>query len=179
MQSAGRHGVAREQAHDGKMNAPRCRKACPGRCYRIREVDGGDDEVADALAELHRLTFFDGAPVPCFDDGHWWLAFHDAVPVAFAGIIPSTHMMRAAYLTRVGVLGGHVGQGLQRRLMRAAERRSHRNGFNWMISDTTDNIRSANNFIHSGYQLYRPDVPWAFAQTLYWRKFIGGANIRW
>ena len=84
-------------------------------------------------------------------------------------------MMRAAYLTRVGVIGRHVGHGLQRRLMRVAERRSHRNGFNWMISDTTDNIRSANNFIRSGYQLYRPGIPWAFTQTLYWRKFIGDA----
>jgi hypothetical protein len=26
--------------------------------YRIREVDGQDDEIADTLADLHRLTFF-------------------------------------------------------------------------------------------------------------------------
>jgi hypothetical protein len=25
--------------------------------YRIREVDGRDDEIADVLSELHRLTF--------------------------------------------------------------------------------------------------------------------------
>ena len=30
--------------------------------YRIREVDGHDDEIADALTELHQLTFFDGLP---------------------------------------------------------------------------------------------------------------------
>ena len=56
--------------------------------YRIREVDGHDDEVADALADLHRLTFFGGAPIPEFDHGHWWLAFHETVPVAFAGVFP-------------------------------------------------------------------------------------------
>lgn len=155
------------------MNAARAQKAY-ARCYRIREVNGGEDEIADVLTELHRFTFFDGASIPCFDHGHWWLAFDGALPVAFAGIIPSTHMIRAAYLTRVGVMGPHVGHGLQRRLMRAAERRSHGNGWSWMISDTTDNIWSANNFIRSGYRLYRPDGPWAFAQTLYWRKFIGG-----
>ena len=30
--------------------------------YRIREVDGHDDEIADTLVDLHRLTFFDSAP---------------------------------------------------------------------------------------------------------------------
>jgi hypothetical protein len=63
--------------------------------YKIREVDGHDDEIADALADLHRLTFFDGAPIPKFDQGHWWLAFREAVPVAFAGLVPSTHASNA------------------------------------------------------------------------------------
>jgi hypothetical protein len=30
--------------------------------YRIREVDGNDDEIADTLADLHRLTFFEARP---------------------------------------------------------------------------------------------------------------------
>ena len=47
------------------------------RMYRIREVDGHDDEVADTLRDLHRLTFFDGAPIPAFDRGHWWLALEE------------------------------------------------------------------------------------------------------
>ena len=88
-------GAAPNQAHDCKMNAPRAQKAY-ARCYRIREVYGGEDEIADVLTGLHRFTFFDGAPIPCFDHGHWWLAFHGAMPVAFAGIIPSTHMIHAA-----------------------------------------------------------------------------------
>lgn len=29
--------------------------------YRIREVDGQDDDISDTLVELHCLTFFDGA----------------------------------------------------------------------------------------------------------------------
>jgi hypothetical protein len=35
--------------------------------YRIREVDGHDDEIADTLIDLHRLTFFDGAAIPEFE----------------------------------------------------------------------------------------------------------------
>jgi hypothetical protein len=65
--------------------------------YRIRGVDGEDDATADTLIELHRLTFFDTAPIPEFDHGHWWLAFHETRPVGFAGIIPSTHICNAGY----------------------------------------------------------------------------------
>ena len=39
--------------------------------YRIREVDGHDEEVADTLAEVHELTFFNGAGLPDFDEGYW------------------------------------------------------------------------------------------------------------
>jgi hypothetical protein len=58
--------------------------------YRIREVDGQDEEIADMLADIHKLTFFDSACLPEFDQGHWWLAFQGATPVAFAGVVPST-----------------------------------------------------------------------------------------
>jgi GNAT superfamily N-acetyltransferase len=141
--------------------------------YRIREVDGQDDDVADALAELHRLTFFDTAPVPIFDHGHWWLALHETKPVAFAGVIPSTHVCNAGYFCRVGVLRKHGGNQLQRRLMRALEARARVNGWCSVVSDTTDNLPSANNFIGAGYRLYQPQHPWAWPHTLYWRKLIG------
>lgn len=140
--------------------------------YRIREVDGQDDDIADTLGELHRLTFFDGARVPQFDHGHWWLAFHERMPVAFAGIIPSTHVANAGYFYRVGVLRKHCGRRLQLRLMRVLEARARRNGWNAVVSDTTDNVFSANNFIRAGYRLYRPQMPWAWPNSLYWRKVI-------
>jgi hypothetical protein len=66
--------------------------------YRILEVDGQDDDVADTRGDLHRLTFFNGAGLPDFDWGHWWLAFHGVTPVAFAGLVPSTHADNAGYL---------------------------------------------------------------------------------
>jgi hypothetical protein len=37
---------------------------------------------------------------------------------------------------------------------------------------TTDNLASANNFIRAGYRLYQPQHPWAWPNTLYWRKSI-------
>jgi GNAT superfamily N-acetyltransferase len=140
--------------------------------YKIREVDGRDEEVADALAELHRLTFFDGASVPDFDEGHWWLAYQDARPVAFAGVVPSTRAYKAGYFCRVGVLKRHCGNRLQLKLMRALELRARHIGWRCIVSDTTENLASANNFIRAGYRMYQPQYPWAWPNTLYWRKSI-------
>jgi GNAT superfamily N-acetyltransferase len=115
---------------------------------------------------------FSGAPIPDFDHGHWWIAFRDKVPAAFAGIVPSTHVGNAGYFCRVGVLQEHCGHRLQLRLMRALERRARRNGWSSVVSDTTDNHFSANNFIGAGYRLFRPQAPWAWPHTLNWRKII-------
>jgi GNAT superfamily N-acetyltransferase len=140
--------------------------------YRIREVDGHDDEISDTLIDLHRLTFFDGASIPEFDRGFWWLAYHRTAPVAFAGVVRAARAFNAGYFCRVGVLREHLGNGLQLRLMRAAESRARRNGWGCIISDTTDNLVSANNFIRARYRLYQPQYPWAWPNTLYWRKSV-------
>ena len=144
--------------------------------YRIREVDAQDDDIAEMLTDLHRLTFLDSAPVPPFDGGHWWLAFHEHLPVAFAGLVPSTHAENAGYFCRVGVVDRHWGRSLQLRLMRAMEARARRNGWSCVVSDTTNNLASANNFIKAGYRLYRPEQPWGWPHTLYWRRQISGAH---
>ncbi len=140
--------------------------------YRIREVDGHNEEVAEVLAELHRLTFLGSAPMPTFGHGYWWLALRGRDPVAFAGLIPSTRALNAGYFCRVGVRRRHWGRSLQLRFMRAAEKRARCHGWDCIISDTTENVVSANNFIKAGYELYQPRAPWAWTNTLYWRKFI-------
>jgi GNAT superfamily N-acetyltransferase len=140
--------------------------------YKIRMVDASDDDVAEALADLHRLTFFDAAAIPDFDLGAWWLAYCGADPVAFAGVVPSTYARNCGYFSRVGVLQRHWGKGLQLRLMRAVEARGRRIGWDSIVSDTTDNRFSANNFIQAGYRLYEPETPWAWSHTLYWRRSL-------
>jgi GNAT superfamily N-acetyltransferase len=140
--------------------------------YKIRAVDGGDEEVGHTLDDLHRLTFFNSAPIPDFDWGHWWFVYCRDQPVGFAGLVPSTHAHNAGYFCRVGVLREHCGRGLQLRLMRAMEAQASRSGWNCVVSDTTNNPASANNFIKAGYRLYQPQFPWGWANTLYWRKPI-------
>lgn len=92
--------------------------------------------------------------------------------MAFAGVVPSTHVYNAGYFSRVGVLRKYTGSGLQLRLMRALESRARQNGWSAVVSDTTDNLASANNFIRAGYRLYQPQTPWGWPNTLYWRKAI-------
>ena len=138
--------------------------------YRIREIDGADE--ADTLAELHQLTFLEYAKAPSFEDGHWWIADLDGKPVGFAGVVQSSLFANAGYFSRVGVLQKHCGNRLQLRFMRAIERRSRYNGWRQIVSDTTDNVSSANNFIRAGYRMFRPDVMWAFSHSLYWRKTL-------
>jgi hypothetical protein len=52
------------------------------------------------------------------------------------------------------------------------ELRARRNGWSAVVSDTTENLASANNFIRAGYWLYQPPNPWGYPNTLYWRKSI-------
>lgn len=140
--------------------------------YFIRAVDPDDEEIAEVLADLHRATFLGGAAIPEFSRGAWWLAYRGLEAVAFAGVVPSTHARHAGYFCRVGVLSSHRGRALQLRLMRAIELHARRTGWRSIISDTTDNIASANNFIKAGYELYAPEVPWAWPNSLYWRKCL-------
>ena len=109
--------------------------------YKILMVDASDDDVADTLADLHRLTFFDAAAMPQFDLGAWWFAYHGDDAVAFAGVVPSTYVRNSGYFSRVaGVLQRHWGKGLQ--LQADAGDRSagaaHRMG-QYRFGYTTDN----------------------------------------
>ncbi|WP_439398137.1 GNAT family N-acetyltransferase [Bradyrhizobium sp. PMVTL-01] len=140
--------------------------------YRIRIVDTSDDDIVDTLSDLHRLTFFDAAVMPQFELGAWWLAYQGDDAVAFAGVLPSTHVRNGGYFSRVGVLQRHWGRGLQRRMMRVVEARGRRIGWGSIVSDTTDNPVSANNFIQAGYRLFEPEAPWAWSHSLYWRKLL-------
>jgi GNAT superfamily N-acetyltransferase len=138
--------------------------------YRIREVDTDDEDIADTIKELHTLTFVDNEPIPDVETGHWWLAYLDREPVGFASVMQSTYVKRAGYFSRVGILPGHRGHGLQKRLMRALEARSWRNGWERVVSDTTDNVPSANNFIRCGYQMFIPQYPWSLPRAVFWTK---------
>lgn len=133
--------------------------------YKIRRVDY--DDFDSEIVAMHAATEL---PLPQYVDTAWWLAFFGDHPIAYLGLAPSTHVARAAYLCRVGVLEAHRGNRLQLRLMRVAERFARRAGYAEIVSDTRFNTPSANNFVRDGYVLFEPVKPWALSGVLYWRK---------
>lgn len=139
--------------------------------YQIREVDGDDEDVAETLDLLHDLCFMNAALRVKYDYGYWWLAYLEKEPVGFAGIVPSSMGLGIGYLKRAGVLPEHRGKGLQKRLLKVRETKARRVGWTRVITDTTDNVPSANNLMKAGYRLFAPE-PWAFKHSLYWTKTL-------
>ena len=76
---------------------------------------------------------------------------------------------RYFFLFAIGLVVGVIATVMA---MRALEARARPNGWCSIVSDTTDNLLSANNFIRAGYRLFEPKHPWAWPHTLYWRKVI-------
>lgn len=140
---------------------------------RIKEVDGYNEEVADALRELHHQCFGDAAPQIDPERGFWWLAFTTDAGrelAGFCGLTPTFSDASLGYLKRAGVLRPYRGQGLQRRFVRVREAKAKRIGMRGIVTDTTDNPPSANNLIACGYRIYDPPQPWGFSNTIYWSK---------
>lgn len=131
--------------------------------YQFKEV--GSIAV---LRGLHAATF-PSDEMPDFCLGRWWVAYHGDEPVAFVGVEPVDE--QHAYLSRVGVLEGHRGRGLQRTLMQLAECHTFPT-HPVMVSTTYDNPPSANNFIRLGYMTYEPTTRWGAEGTCYWIKSL-------
>lgn len=144
--------------------------------YSIRRVETTEDnEARYELKVLHKLTFYDEAPMPDFSLGTWWLAFVDGQKegVAFGGIQQSNWFSNGGYLCRSGVLPAHRGNRLQSRLLRTRESYAKRIGWQQVITDTTaDNIASANNLIRNGYLMFAPKFPWGLTCSIYFKKVI-------
>jgi GNAT superfamily N-acetyltransferase len=144
--------------------------------YRVREVDGLDEEIVDVIRELHDECFGDSAPNISAEEaarGHWWLAY--AVDgrrelAGFCGLTPTYADESLGYLKRAAVRKEHRGQSLQRRFVRVREAKARRLGMRGIITDTSDNPSSANNLIKCGYRMFTPEHPWGFRHTCYWEK---------
>lgn len=126
------------------------------------------------IARMDAYCFPDDEPVET-DTGFWWLvwkgwgtgAFKPPEAVAYAGL--KDQGWGLAYLCRAGVMPGHRGQGLQRKLIQARVRYARQLGLRTAITDTTaSNLASANNLIRCGFVLYRPEYQWAGPEALYW-----------
>jgi GNAT superfamily N-acetyltransferase len=123
------------------------------------------------VAAMDARCFPYDAPT-AFEDTAWWIATdQDGVDAAYLGLF--LKMDEAiGYVSRVGVLEPHRGNGLQCRLLRTAEKAARRRGLAQIITYTLpQNVASSNSFIKTGYRLHVPwHSFWAGEDALYWYK---------
>lgn len=127
----------------------------------------------EPLRYAHTVIFKDTAPIPNMGEGAWWVVWDASSAGAlagFCGVTPCPEIPGAAYLCRAGVMPDYRGRGLQRRMIRVREGWAIRNGYARMVTETTDNVISANNLIRAGYTLFNPPEPWSFKRAIYFTK---------
>lgn len=137
--------------------------------YTTRQVDTSKPEIVKILKGLHKHCL-PADEYPDFSVGCWWIVYDkNGSPSAFGGLVPSSRWTDCGYLNRAGVLSFHRGRGLQRRLIRVRIAKAKQLGYEYVFSDTHDNVPSVNNLIECGFRLYDPITPYGDVQTLYWR----------
>lgn len=137
--------------------------------FSIRKANIKSPKIAATILRLQKETLpYDKPYEPV--KGVWFIAYaENGDPAAYAGLVQSTQWGDTAYLCRAGVLYKYRGKGLQKRLIKARIRAAKIMGFNWLISDTSDNPPSANSLISAGFRMYDPSKPYALNNSLYWR----------
>ena len=136
---------------------------------KFKRIEKLTDSIKAQLRTLQTTCLPHDDPVYP-EDGTWWIGYDGKQAVAFCLVRPSYKWTDTAYLARSGVLYYWRGKGLQKRMIRIRENHARRQGYTWMISDTTENPPSANSLARMGYQMFEPTKPWATDTSLYWRK---------
>ena len=141
----------------------------PNTLMKIKRVDVRCSEIQNDLGMLQEKCLPEDTPYDT-NYGYWWIVY-DALnlPCAFAGLVRSVRWTNVGYLCRAGVLPGHRGRGVQKRLIRARIRQAKALGWDYLITDTYLNPASSNSLIACGFKLYEPLKPWGVKETLYWR----------
>jgi len=135
----------------------------------IKRVDIRKESVQDKLSALQKICLPHDHPYDT-NFGSWWIATENGVDIGFAGLVRTVSWSDCGYLCRAGVVPNSRGQGLQKKLIHVRVRQAKALGWNWVVTDTTDNLASANSLIATGFKLFQPTKPWGFKNTLYWRR---------
>ena len=146
--------------------------------FTVRKVDTRVPSVQTTLSFLQRKILPADTPYKT-DRGHWWVVYAECgKPVGFAGLVRSIQWTDTGYLCRAGVMDGFTGHGLQLRLIKVRLRKAKELGWNWCVTDTTDNPASSNSLINAGFKLYTPGNPWGFKNALYWKYKVNQDAIQ-
>lgn len=145
--------------------------------FRIKFVaDPGELSADDAqtIRVLQEQVFGEVyTSIKDMPDAYWWLAVEGRKPIGFCSMTPYKEL-GCMFLSLAGVVPGFRGHGLQRRMIRAREKKGKT--VEWVkrfVSYTSnDNIWSANNLIRCGYLLYTPPHEWGIKDAYYFQKKI-------
>jgi len=116
-------------------------------------------EDLQAIHELDRACF--PGDKPSLDDKKWpthvwWTAEDDGVPVGYIGL--NLHP-EVASVTRVGVLASARRCGLQKRLIRTAQRYARRHAYNKLETYVlTENLASLRGFVSCGWKPLKLEI---------------------
>jgi GNAT superfamily N-acetyltransferase len=139
--------------------------------FRIKRVTEMSQTTEQAIRFLQKECLpLDTVLSP--KNGWWWMAYCDGRMAGFAAMLQSSKTPQAVYLARAGTLEAFRGRGLQKKLIKARLKFAYDLGMTQAISDTTDNVASANALIANGFKLFEPEEPWGLQNTLYWRRSI-------
>lgn len=133
----------------------------------VRE-DCDDPFVRELLSEMQKECLpADKLYFP--PHGVWWIGYYGSIPVAFCCISPSQQLPDGCYLGRAGVMPDYRGNGLHRRMIQIRARWARKQGYATLVTDTTDNVQSANNLIACGFRMYIPKIVYGSNRMCYWR----------
>lgn len=99
----------------------------------------------------------------------WWVYYYRKEPIAFACLQPSCRWGNTMYLSRAGVIKEYRGRGIQKKLIKERIKEAKALGYEWLITDTSNNVESANNLISCGFKTFYPSVKWAKKNSIYWK----------
>lgn len=135
----------------------------PARPLTVRRTD------AQFLVELQKLCLTGDEPLAPKPEDLAWVAYSAGEPVGF--VLFRDHGYGTVFLERAGVLPAYGGQGLYKRLLRAAERGLPR-GSRLVTYTANRNLASANGLLGAGWKLYEPTVRWGWPDGLYLTKVL-------
>lgn len=129
---------------------------------------------------LHYLNSFEPERFPALTSRHisrgfWWLAIDENnVAAGFTGMVPFFDQADGVgYLKRAYVLPQYRGQGMQIRFIAERESKASELGWHLLVTECArDNIASARNLLHAGFEAFTPDQKWAGEDSMYFRKRI-------
>jgi ribosomal protein S18 acetylase RimI-like enzyme len=139
--------------------------------FRLKRVDSQDPKVWARIVTMDAHCFDkEEAPALADNSGVWWICYADDQAAGYCTIREKSPGV--GYISRVGVLTRFRGNGLQKKMMRCALGHARAVGWKSVVSDTANNIPSANSFISLGFKLFQPNEPWGLREALYWRKVL-------